>query len=122
MKPGKGFRHHTVCPESVQRIPRTGMLLAMEPPVALILVAVGSFLAFGTALNGLLLEYFQGQNRQLKRLVLPFLGMVAASVVFVGSGLQTLGFFGPLGYFIALPFVAFLAGFVAWNFQREYLR
>lgn len=93
----------------------------MEPPAALILVAIGSFLAFGSALNGLLLEYFQKKNQSLGRIFLPFLGMVGASVVFVASGLQTLGFFGWLGYLIAIPFVCFLAIIVLWNFQREYL-
>ncbi|WP_218081539.1 hypothetical protein [Anthocerotibacter panamensis] len=91
-----------------------------SPPYFLIMAALGSALAFGTAFSGVLGLFLKDKERKTDRLIAPYLGIVLSSVVFIGAGLQILGIYGTLPYLFALAFVVLLAAFVWFNLLREY--
>ncbi len=96
------------------------MTIYYGPPTFLILAAFLSALACGTALAAVLPYFVRDPKRNMGRVALPYVGVVISSIVFVGAGLETLGFYGNLGYIIASGFVGFLAVVVWGNLLREY--
>ncbi len=92
----------------------------IQPPVFLFAACLACIFIFSTILTNLLPEYQRSEHRDSLPLVAPFLGFVIASIVFVASGLQTIGFYGWSGYLVATFFVGLLAGIIWLNFKREY--